>query len=133
MNKKPLNTLEEVVFWIDVSNFKKIQDLLKEKHGFVNAHGWEEKYKDEEWFDDCLVYEENGSGFGYGLYRCSFHRSVMCSNGLSNPCLEFRYWQERLNHEQIERDPMLEVVLEVYQMLKMVKVTNYTHEEFEME
>lgn len=129
MNHRSLNTIEGVVFWTEVSNFRKIQDLLKEKHGFVNAHGWEEKYKDEEWFDDCLVYEENGSGYGSGLYRCSFHRGKV----RNPPNLEFSYWDKRLTVEQRQRDPMLEVILEVYEILKPVTVTNYACEEFKME
>ena len=121
---KELRTLEGVVFWTEISNFRKIQDLLKDKHGFVNARGWDEKYKDEEWFDDCLVYEENGDG----LYRCLFHRQHQDGTNL-----KFKYWESKLTPEQLERDPMLEVVLEVYEMLKPVQVTNYAIEEFSMD
>ena len=91
---RELNTLEGVAFWTDVFNFRKIQLLLKDKYGFVNSASWPEEERDElgEMFDDCLVYEENDSG----LYRCSFHRPVNCSNGLSKPNLEFKYWEKRL-------------------------------------
>lgn len=124
---KKLRTLEGVVFWTDESNFRKVQLLLTEK-GFVNSIAYdtlseEDKKELGEKVYDCLVYEENE----IGVYRCSFHRRHQTGQNL-----EFKYWQKRLSAEQLERDPMRDVILEVYEVLKPVKVTNYTHEEFDM-
>jgi hypothetical protein len=115
------DTLEGVVFWTEISNFRKVQLLLKGK-GFVNSNTWPTKLKEElgERFDDTLVYEENN----VGLYRCSFHRDHQ-----DGPCFEFKYWDSKLNPDQKNRDPMKPVVLEIYGLLKPVRVTNYAVDE----
>ena len=126
---KPLNTLVGVVFWTDESIFRKVQLFLKER-GFVNSNSWDPKDEGEFWWDDTLVYEENS----VGLYRCSFHRKHQ-----EGPCLEFKYWERRLRGmgilkgRQLARDPLRDIVLEVYEMLKPVKITNYVCEEFALE
>jgi len=134
--EKPLDTRLGVVFWTDVPSFRQIQDLLKEKHGFVNARGWDQKFKDDEWFDDTLVYEENGNG----VYRCSFHRPLDGMKNPNEPNLEFKYFPkgERAigvtDDGKLQRDPMRDVVLEVYELLKPVRVTDYGCEDvFSME
>lgn len=127
-----LKTLEGVVFWTDTSNFRKVQELLKDKYNFVNARTWDTKFKDEYWFDDCLVYEENGNG----LFRCSFHRIYPDAKNFK-PCdehLDFKYFHSnKLSTELLVKDPLREVVLNVYDLLKPVRVTNYGFEEFSME
>lgn len=120
---KQLNTLEGVVFFTDESNFRRVQDFLKNSHGFVNGNDWAQ-YKNTKWYDDTLVYEENNKG----LYRCSFHRPENFTVN-SGPNLEFKYWEDRLSTEQLAQDPMRTVVIEVYEMLKPVRVTNYAIEE----
>jgi len=117
---KRLDTLLGVVFWTDIENFRRVQDFLKNEQGFVNALGWDPRYKDEYWFDDCLVYQEDGEG----VYRTSFHRK-----NAEGPCFEFKYWDNRLTDEQKGRDPMRLVVLAIYEMLKPVRVTDYNLEE----
>lgn len=125
------NTLEGIVFWTEVSNFRKVQLFLKDK-GFVNCNDWPIELKEElgERFDDTLVYEENG----VGLYRCSFHRGYQ-----SEPCLEFKYWEVKLKKlgiledKTLTKDPMGSVVLEVYNLLKPVRVTNYAVDEISLE
>lgn len=120
-----LNTLEGVVFWTDVSNFKRIQDFLIEK-GFVNSKAWPVESKEElgELFNDTLVYEEKG----IGLYRCSFNRKHQ--NG---PLFEFKYWESELTQEQKDRDPMKPVVIEIYRMLKPIRVTDYNLSELDLD
>lgn len=121
-----LNTLHGVVFLTGVSNFKKIQDFLRSV-GFVNSDTWpiEKKAEMGELFDDVLIYEEEG----IGLYRCSFHRQYIGGH----PLFEFKYWERRLTPEQKSRDPMKPIVLEIYRMLKPVKVTSYNFDEFDLD
>ena len=127
-------TIYGVSFWTDINNFRRVQDYLKNE-GFVNSNTWDLQYKDEFWFDDTLVYEENG----VGLFRCSFHRSnILMSN---NPNFEFKYWESKLvelglrdkDSKVLIRDPMRRYIFEIYKMLSPVRVTNNRIEDINLE
>lgn len=111
------------IFWTEVENFDKVKDYLRHEYGLVPPLG-------NNVTEYYLVYENERlvQGPQKGVYRVNFQPAH--NHG---PYIGFRYYVSRLNPEIEREDPMKRVMLEVYDILKPVKVTNWAIEPINLE
>lgn len=120
----------QIIFFASQETFGDVKALLKDKYGLVSP-----TIADEERLDRQLVWEDEQKigrfrvNFSYGqkfmrqdIYGCNKARYVERTDEGAQPNIMFRYWGQRLNESILQNDPMLQVYLGVYELLKPVKV-----------
>jgi hypothetical protein len=123
----------QVVFWTPKDTFENVKALLKDKYRLVAP-----TIADAERLDRQLVWEdEQGIGrfrvnFSYGqkimrkdIFNSGEARFVRRTDEGAQPNIIFRYWSRRLDASALNNDPMLHPYLDVYRLLKPVKVTEF--------
>lgn len=125
--------LKYVIFWTDVSNFRKVRQLLVDEFNLVLPDIKRQTPRIAEChLENYLVYEDPkiATDERPGIYRVNFKSEYEFEFGSH---IGFRYWDLRLNDTIRDVDPMKDALKVTYDLLKPATVTDWAVQEINIE